>query len=155
MTKKDKILAFSAVALLLTSGYPALAQDATDVKAKPAVKSTLKEKMAERMGKGDGSRHEEMQKRGEERFANADKNGDGFLTKDEMLAEQKERLDKMFSETDTDKDGKLSREELRAGKMKMMQKFREKMKDRKGDFGKFKGGQDGRPHDGPPPSDDE
>ncbi len=166
MTNKEKLLAFSALALLLTSGFPAMAEESND-STPPAVSDQRP------MGFGNGNgpsgdkprgdpdkmaaRQAEMQKRGAERFAKADKNGDGLLTKEEMLDAHKERLDEMFAETDTDKDGKLSREELQAGKMKMMKKFREKMGNSKDGFmGRNQdNGQTPPPpeEDGPPPED--
>ena len=53
----------------------------------------------------------------EEQFKALDKDGDGFLSKDEYLAqakspEQKEKLEKKFAQLDTNGDGKLSLEEF-------------------------------------------
>ncbi|GEM_PF-1481131 len=169
MTNKEKLLAFSALALLLTSGFPAMAEDSSDT-TPPAV-SDQRTMGFGNNGKGPSSdkprgdpekmaeRQAEMQKRGAERFAKSDKNGDGFLTREEMLEAHKERLDQMFAETDTNKDDKLSPEELRAGKQKMMKKFREKMDDRKGSFmGKSQGQGNGQNFKGsqtpPIPEDD-
>jgi hypothetical protein len=61
-------------------------------------------------GPGDGKMMRPMK---------ADTNGDGFLTKDEMIAAHRKRLDEMFAKTDANKDGKLSREEMKAGRERM------------------------------------
>lgn len=49
--------------------------------------------------------------RAQARFARLDKNGDGFVTKDEFPARRADR----FAELDADKDGKLSRSEMVEG----------------------------------------
>ena len=61
------------------------------------------------------------------RFERADKNSDGFLTREEMDAAHKEKLDNMFGKLDTDKDGKLSKTELEAGRKEMRAKWQNKM----------------------------
>ena len=80
-----------------------------------------------------------------DRFKEADENGDGFLTKEEMKKGQEKRLDEMFARTDTNKDGKLSKEEMEKGREEMRKKWKE-----------HKGGKDGGPpppgEEGPPPS---
>jgi hypothetical protein len=70
----------------------------------------------------------------------ADKNNDGFLTRDEMEAKQKEHLDEMFAKADTDHDGKLSREELKAFHEQMRAKMQERFKDMKERRDEGKGG---------------
>lgn len=75
-----------------------------------------------------------------DRFKAADKNEDGFLTKDEMKAQQEKRLDDMFERTDTNKDGKLSQDEMKAGREAMKQRWKERKE----------GGPDEGPG-GPPP----
>lgn len=93
-----------------------------------------------------------------ERFQEADSNGDGYLTKEEMLKAHEKRLDKMFERVDADKDNKLSKEELKKGREDMRAKFKDRFKDRKaggdvksddakGDDGK----DDAPPADAPPP----
>ena len=62
---------------------------------------------------------------GVDRFKQADANNDGFITKDEMKAQQEKRLDEMFEKTDTNKDGKLSKEEMKAGREAMRQKWKD------------------------------
>lgn len=58
----------------------------------------------------------EMAAAGAARFKDADTDGDGFLSKDEITAKAGERrakrLDRMFEHRDADKDGKLSAEEM-------------------------------------------
>jgi hypothetical protein len=57
----------------------------------------------------------------EERFKKLDKDGDGFVTLDEFLAqaakkpELKEKLEKAFKAMDKDSDGKLTLDEYKAG----------------------------------------
>lgn len=67
------------------------------------------------------------EKHGAEMFEKADTNKDGFLSKDEMLSQQRARLDEMFATTDTNNDGKLSREEMKKGRELMHEKFKAKM----------------------------
>ncbi|HJS35100.1 MAG TPA: hypothetical protein VJ766_06395 [Pseudoxanthomonas sp.] len=55
-----------------------------------------------------------MQARMDERFATADKNKDGRLSRDEV--KDNSRLAGRFDALDSNKDGVLSREELAAGK---------------------------------------
>ena len=49
-----------------------------------------------------------------ERFQRIDKNGDGLLSKEEMMSAQSDRIDKMFINFDKNGDSKLSKKELRA-----------------------------------------
>ena len=46
-------------------------------------------------------------------FEKVDKNGDGLLSKDEMMSAQSERIDKIFINFDKNGDNKLSKKELR------------------------------------------
>ena len=46
------------------------------------------------------------------RFEKIDQDGDGLLSKNELLASHKDRIEKMFIHYDTNDDGKLSRKEL-------------------------------------------
>lgn len=61
-----------------------------------------------------------------DRFKEADTNGDGFLTKEEMQKGQQKRLDEMFERTDLDKDGKLSKEEMEKGREEMKKRWKER-----------------------------
>lgn len=56
------------------------------------------------------------------RIEKIDTDGDGLLSKKELLFAHRERIKKMFSKFDKDKDGKLSREELRASRKGMKKK---------------------------------
>lgn len=73
-------------------------------------------------GKGKGKGPVDPAKRAEMILKQFDKDGDGFLSKEEfaatpLAARVKEKggdVDKFFAARDTDKDGKLSKEELAA-----------------------------------------
>ena len=58
-----------------------------------------------------------------ERFQKIDTNGDGLLSKDEMMSAQSERIDKIFMKFDKNGDNKLSRKELRAVKKEMKKRI--------------------------------
>ena len=65
------------------------------------------------------------------RFERIDKNGDGLLSKDEMMSAQSDRIDKIFINFDKNSDGKLSKKELRALRYelrKRINKFRNEEK---------------------------
>ena len=49
-----------------------------------------------------------------ERFQRIDTNGDGLLSKDEMMSAHSDRIDKIFINFDMNGDSKLSKKELRA-----------------------------------------
>ena len=121
--QNNKLIAFTALALLLTSGFPAVAQDGRDTP--PPMGDERPFEKDGKMGKKGDKDH-----RGAEMFAKADKNKDGFITKDEMYEAHKARIDEMFAKADTDNDGKLSPEEMKKGHQAMREKFREKMKER-------------------------
>lgn len=106
-----KILTTAAIAAgLIMASASAMAEDAPKTDAKPPMHH--------------GERHDDH-------FAKADKNGDGFLTKEEMQAAQQKRLDEMFAKLDTNKDGKLSKEEMAAGKKEMREKMKAHWEERK------------------------
>ncbi len=65
------------------------------------------------------------------RFEKVDTNGDGFVTKEEMLTAHRDRIDKMFVKLDTDKDGKLSKEELKKGHEEMRSKWKDRIGERR------------------------
>ncbi|NMG34253.1 hypothetical protein GRF61_07315 [Azoarcus sp. TTM-91] len=69
--------------------------------------------LAQSASPGQGPQGERGGERGGNRIAQLDKNGDGFLSKDEV--KDNPRLLERFSTLDTNKDGRLSQEELRAG----------------------------------------
>jgi len=48
------------------------------------------------------------------RFQTIDINGDGFLSKDEMMSAHSDRINKIFINFDKNGDSKLSKKELRA-----------------------------------------
>ncbi len=78
-----------------------------------------------------------MQQHFDQRFTQADKNGDGFIDKTEAAGNK--RLAKHFDEIDSNKDGKISKDELKAhfaaSHAKAHEKFAEKFKaaDKDGD----------------------
>ncbi|HEY8099695.1 MAG TPA: EF-hand domain-containing protein [Burkholderiaceae bacterium] len=53
-----------------------------------------------------------MQQHFDQRFSQADKNGDGFIDREEAAGNK--RLSQHFDEIDSNKDGKISKEELKA-----------------------------------------
>lgn len=53
------------------------------------------------------------------RFEKVDKNGDGLLSKEEMIAAHRDRIDNLFKNFDKNGDNKLSKKELRAVKKEM------------------------------------
>lgn len=61
-----------------------------------------------------------QQSRGGKMFKNADKNGDGVVSKKEFLAS----LETRFEKIDTDNNGEISHEEARAHAKKMHGKFK-------------------------------
>ena len=66
-----------------------------------------------------------------ERFQKIDTNGDGLLSKDEMMSAQSDRIDKIFMNFDKNGDSKLSKKELRALRyelIKRINKFRNEEK---------------------------
>jgi hypothetical protein len=65
-------------------------------------------------------------------FMKADKDADGFLTKEEMLESHKEKIDQMFKNLDGDKDGKLSKDEMAKGREIMRAKMKDRWKNRDG-----------------------
>ena len=48
------------------------------------------------------------------RFQEIDKNGDGLVSKDEMIEAHRDRIDKLFINFDKNGDNKFSKKELRA-----------------------------------------
>ena len=66
-----------------------------------------------------------------ERFQRIDTNGDGLLSKDEMMSAHSDRIDKIFINFDKNGDSKLSKKELRALRYelrKRINKFRNEEK---------------------------
>ena len=66
-----------------------------------------------------------------ERFQRIDTNGDGLLSKDEMMSAHSDRIDKIFIKFDKNGDSKLSKKELRALRYelrKRINKFRNEEK---------------------------
>ena len=58
-----------------------------------------------------------------QRFEKIDMNGDGLLSKSEMLDAHRERIEKIFIKFDKNDDGNLSRDELTAVKKEMRKKI--------------------------------
>ena len=48
------------------------------------------------------------------RFQKIDKNGDGLISKDEMIEAHRDRIDKLFMNFDKNGDNKFSKKELRS-----------------------------------------
>lgn len=152
MTNRDKLLTFSALALLLTAGYPAMAQDDGNTgNGAPGVTHDGPPPMDGPPDgappKGDGPRGDgpmgDKGGRGAEMFTKTDTNHDGYLSKEEMLNFHKERADEMFNKADTDRDGKLSPEEMKKGRELMRAKFKERMQEMRGQNGSQGGMGDG------------
>ncbi len=78
---------------------------------------------------GGPDRQGERDQKRQEHYMKADTNKDGFLTKDEMLAQHKKRLDEMFEKSDLNKDGKLSKDEMQKGREAMRAKMKNRMKE--------------------------
>ena len=57
------------------------------------------------------------------RFQKIDKNGDGLLSKGEMMEAHRNRIDKLFLNFYKNGDGELSKKELRAVKKEMKKKI--------------------------------
>jgi len=58
------------------------------------------------------------------RFEKIDKNGDGLLSKEEMIQAHRDRIDNLFIKFDKNGDNKLSRKELRAVKQEMKKRIK-------------------------------
>lgn len=122
-------------ALLLTAGLltlssPVMAEPTTEAQTPPPADGAGGPPPADAP---DGkTKHEKM-------FMKADKNADGFLTKEEMLESHKERIDQMFTDLDGDKDGKLSKDEMAKGREIMRAKMKDRWKNHGGQ--KEEGGQ--------------
>ena len=57
------------------------------------------------------------------RFQKIDKNGDGLISKGEMIEAHRDRIDKLFMNFDKNGDNKLSRKELRAVRKEMKKRI--------------------------------
>ncbi|MCF6311006.1 MAG: hypothetical protein L3J39_01000 [Verrucomicrobiales bacterium] len=120
MKKNHLITAIIAgsIALVGTGNLLAEKKDKGEKKERPS-REEMHKKMLEKFdADGDGKlneaerkkAHEAMKKRGAERFAKADKNGDGKLSQDEVP----EKAWKRMSKADKDGDGAVSKEEMAA-----------------------------------------
>ena len=58
------------------------------------------------------------------RFKKIDKNGDGLLSKAEMVEAHRDRIDKLFMNFDKNGDDKLSKRELRAVRQEMKKRIK-------------------------------
>ncbi len=154
MNFKYALLTFSALSLILGGAVGAHAQDGPPAGDPPAAgfdgppPPHDEPRDGSKDGpKGDkkGDRKAEFEKRAAEMFAKTDTNKDGFLSKDEMLAGQRERLDEMFATADTNKDGKLSPEEMKKGREAMHAKMKAKMEQMKKEHKKHDAAEDKKP----------
>ena len=59
------------------------------------------------------------------RFQKIDKNGDGLLSRGEMIQAHLDRIDKLFLKFDKNTDNKLSKKELRALRQEMKRRMHE------------------------------
>ena len=66
------------------------------------------------------------------RMKKVDKNGDGLLTKDEIMEAQRDRIDKIFIKFDKDGDKKLSKKELKALRYELRKRIHKKLGNEKG-----------------------
>ena len=57
------------------------------------------------------------------RFQKIDKNGDGLISKGEMIEAHRDRIDKLFMNFDKNGDKKLSKKELRSVRQAMKKKI--------------------------------
>lgn len=124
----------TSCALLLTAGLlafssPVMAEPTTEAPTPPPADGAGGPPPTGGPNNPDGkARHEKM-------FMKADKNADGFLTKEEMLESHKEKIDQMFNDSDSDKDGKLSKDELAKGREVMRAKMKDRWKNRNSEKG--------------------
>lgn len=88
-----------------------------------ALTFTVGTALADNHGEGKGGKGDKGAK-----FAKADTNNDGFLTKNEMLQAHTKRIDAKFAKLDTNGDGKLSKDELKKGHKKMKDRIRKDLK---------------------------
>ena len=58
------------------------------------------------------------------RFERVDMNGDGFLSKEEMMSAHSDRIDKMFINFDKNDDNKLSKKELRVLRFELRKRIK-------------------------------
>jgi len=58
-----------------------------------------------------------------QRFQKIDTNGDGLLSKDEMMSAHSDRIEKIFINFDKNGDSKLSKKELRALRNELRKKI--------------------------------
>jgi hypothetical protein len=61
---------------------------------------------------------------GERMMLRADTDKDGFLTREEMLEDNRRFVEKLFTEADLDQDGKLSPDEMKKGREALRNKMR-------------------------------
>lgn len=74
---------------------------------------------------------EHMHQKHAERFAETDLNGDGMLSKEEMLKAHEKRLNEKFQKWDANKDGLLSKEELKEGRKEFRKKMKKHMEEKR------------------------
>tara|TARA_B100000242_G_C42711156_1_gene332413 strand:- start:60 stop:365 length:306 start_codon:yes stop_codon:yes gene_type:complete len=66
------------------------------------------------------------------RFEKIDKDGDGLLSKDEMMKAQRDRIDKIFIKFDKNGDKKLSKNELKALRYQLRKRMYKKLVNEEG-----------------------
>ena len=65
------------------------------------------------------------------RFQRIDTNGDGLLSKDEMMSAHSDRIDKIFINFDKNGDSKLSKKELRALRYELRKRINKSSNEKK------------------------
>lgn len=84
--------------------------------------------MAEEAISADAEVKKERKHDGNGRFAKADKNGDGMISKSEFLAQAKER----FKTIDANNDGEISKDEAKAHRKNKMAKIKQRRANKDG-----------------------
>ena len=118
MKRQILIMAAVAAAALPLAAYAADAPATNATAAAPQHRGMH----GDMNGMGHGKGHGGM-------FAEADKDGDGSISKSEFMSFRQQKLAERFDKMDTNHDGKLSKEEMMAARKNMRSHMREKAKE--------------------------